>query len=406
MSDISPENQLIADVASGKFRHIDGIMSPLTIQLMNAHDAVEADMTEFWMMTPQGWCCPVCNRSKSEIVRKDKNNRLICRLVEHHDHMIDILGKRFNEISATLIGGVIADDAAERFARRSSSMVSAYNNIVICQDCNNADAKAKKAVGMSVHFSYSPDEISRFITPQKNSPHDVDVNIAREIWAQTKPTFDLRMKIVDRIAYIAATNTHWFQEGPRKYQPQGIESECRSNLRLFYRLDRFPYHALRGKRDKTQDNSGWRSKGTVRQGERPTAGECDHVAKVTDAYVWKLVPDDWCCPVCNRNKVAIIRRNKTKDWCFGLSRQNYRDLASPKKKAHHVICFDCGIVARDMGQEAVKTAGLSTSGVSVWVTLDDITAVIKARPHTRHEILEDAAERTVAKIIGVIKSEV
>jgi hypothetical protein len=126
MTATSSEDTLIADITSGKFKHIDGMFSPLTKRLIQEHGAADADITQFWIMTPQDWCCPVCKRSKGDIVRKDKNNRLICRLVEHHDHMNDILVKRFTAISATLKCGVVADDAAERFAKRSSAMVSAY----------------------------------------------------------------------------------------------------------------------------------------------------------------------------------------------------------------------------------------------------------------------------------------
>jgi rubredoxin len=411
MSDTSPEKRLIDDIESGKFRHVDGVMSPLTRRLLRDHGAVEVDMTEFWMMTSQDWCCPVCKRNKAEIVRKDKNGRLICRLVEHHDHMKDILGKRFSAISATLKGGVVADGAAERFAKRSSSMVSAYNNVVICQDCNNADASAKKAVGTPVDFSFSPGEIARFIIPSKNTSHGIDADMARQIWADAEETFKLRMKIADRIAYIAATNTHWFQEGSHRDQPEGIKIDCKISLGLFYDgLDGLPYQILRGKKSEVLPNhAGWRAKCPAKSGNVPTSvqtnGECDHVARVKDTYVWELVTEDWCCPVCNRKKREVIRLNKVKEWFFGISRQNYRDLASPRKRSQYIICNDCGLVARDMGREAARTAGLSSGSVSAWVTLEDISAVIKANPHTRHEIFADRAGVIVAKLVDIMRAE-
>jgi rubredoxin len=405
MTAISSEDKLIADITSGKFKQIDGIVSPLTKRLVQEYGAVDADMTQFWIMTPQDWCCPVCKRSKVEIVRKDKNNRLICRLVEHHDHMNDILVKRFTAISATLKGGVVADDAAERFARRSSAMVSAYNNIVICQDCNNADANAKKAVGAPVDFSYSPAEISQFILPKKNSSHDIDDYKAREIWFAAKPTFELRMKIVERIADIAATNTHWFQETAPKDQPEHIKAECKFNLHYFYGLHDLPTHLLRISNQPVKNYGGWKTKGAIKAGPVPTAGECDHVARVRDPYIWGLVPDDWYCPVCNRSKRETIRHNKNKDWCFGISRKSYRDLNCPRKNNQHIICRDCGLVAEDIGREALKAVGVSSGSKSAWVELSDIGAVIKARPHTRHEILPDKADEVVAKVIEVIMAE-
>jgi rubredoxin len=406
MTDTSSRDKLIADITSGKFKHIDGIFSPLTKQLIQEHGAADADMTQFWIMTPQDWCCPVCKRSKGDIVRKDKNNLLICRLVEHHDHMNDILVKRFTAISATLKGGVVADDAAERFAKRSSAMVSAYNNIVICQDCNNADANAKKAVGAPVDFSYSPAEISQFILPKKNSSHDIDDYKAREIWFAAKPTFELRMKIVERIANIAATNTHWFQETALKDQPERIKSECKFNLHFFYGLDDLPTHLFRNSNQSAKNYACWKTKGTIKAGPIPTTGECDHVTRVRDAYVWGMVPDDWICPVCSRSKRETIRHNKNKDWCFCISRNSYRDLNSPRKKKQQVICRDCGLVAEDIGREALKAVGVTSGSKSAWVELSDIGAVIKARPHTRHEILPDKADEIVAKVIEVITAEI
>lgn len=405
MPGITSEDKLIDDIASGRFLSIDGVISPLTKQLLKKHDAVEVDMTEYWIMTTQSWCCPVCKRNKSEIVRKDKNNRLICRLVEHHDHMRDILGKRFSDISATLKGGVVADDVAKRFAMRSSAMVSAYNNIVICQDCNNADSNAKKIAGAPADFSFSPAEISQFILPKNNAVHEIDRGKAREIWIASKETFELRMKIVERIAHIAATNIHWFQEIRFKDQPEGIRFQCESDLHYFYGLHGLPYHLLRGKSHVVKDYASWRSKRVIIPGPVPTMGECDHVARVSSAYVWDRVPDGWRCPVCNRSKRETIRKNKGGEWRFTISRKNYRDISAPRKRAEHTICSDCGLVAEDLGREAVKTAGLSSGSLSAWVELSDISAVIKARPHSRHEILPDKVDEVMGKIVEVIKTE-
>lgn len=93
-------------------------------------------------------------------------------------------------------------------------MISAYDNAIICDDCNTADPKAKGAVGTHRDFSYSPQEIKRFVRPRPNVPHEIDVEEAARIWQANEETFALRLKIVERIAGIAATNTHWYQELP------------------------------------------------------------------------------------------------------------------------------------------------------------------------------------------------
>jgi hypothetical protein len=132
----------------------------------------------------------------------------MCRLVEHHDHMKDLLLRKFQSISASL-QRVLADEAAEDFAKRSAPMVSAYDNTVICNDCNNADTAAKKLVKAHSSFSFSPQEILAFVIAAPNAEHRIDQAVATRIWEENRSTFELRVKIVERIAEIAAKNEHW-----------------------------------------------------------------------------------------------------------------------------------------------------------------------------------------------------
>ncbi|MGF6997136.1 hypothetical protein P3T25_005512 [Paraburkholderia sp. GAS32] len=93
------------------------------------------------------WACPACGRSEPQIAQLNANGSLMCRLVEHHDHMKDPVKTEFErECKSRKV--LLADGIGERFAERASQMVSAYANAIICDDCNAADR----------NFSFSPQE--------------------------------------------------------------------------------------------------------------------------------------------------------------------------------------------------------------------------------------------------------
>ncbi|WP_246089440.1 hypothetical protein [Paraburkholderia guartelaensis] len=194
--------RFFAGVARGSIA-LDGVMSPLTKTLMERFGTKSVDMTFGWACTPMDWSCPACGRTKPEIVRVNSKGHLMCRLVEHHDHMKDLVKAEF-ERQCKQQERVIADEFAKRFASRAAPMVSAYDNAMICDDCNSADPTAKSAVGTHKDFSYSPQEIRRFVRPRPNMPHAIDTEAAAGIWREHEHTFALRLKIIERIANIAA----------------------------------------------------------------------------------------------------------------------------------------------------------------------------------------------------------
>ncbi|MBJ6801503.1 hypothetical protein [Geomonas propionica] len=404
MTTMSPEDRLIEDIATGKRKDLDGIMSPLTQRLLLKLGATGVDMTEYWIRTPQHWTCPACDRNKEQLVRKNSHNQLMCKLVSHHDHMQDLLLERFRSTSASL-SKVVADEVAERFARRAVSMVASYDNTLICQDCNAADASAKKAAGTHPKFSYSPSEIKRIVVSKSNSPHDINASIACEIWEGNKDTFSLRLKIVDRIAEIAATNSHWYQEVYFHYHPDTIYKKSLSTLQTYYNISTLPYHRLGGGGKPAEDFSSWRTKTFVGAKETPTAGDCSHVAKVTSSRDWKLVDDDWICPVCKRSKVETVRKNNKNEWSFTVAAKSYRSVTALNKTEKFNICNDCGMVANFIGKEAIKSLGFQGDRYSMWVELSDISSVIRPRPHSRHEILQDKAVSIVARVTETVGNE-
>jgi hypothetical protein len=129
---------------------------------------VNRSSPHLWENTPRNWLCPSCGRSKYQIMRWSKrlvdyNNRSgppvegwAAPLVRHHDHSqgyFDIGEGRFQET-------------------------------IICGDCNSVDGSAKRKFNIPCDFSFTPIEISQFVTSIPHGTVEIHYEIAHEIWKE------------------------------------------------------------------------------------------------------------------------------------------------------------------------------------------------------------------------------
>ena len=377
---------------------LDGVMSPQSVALGEIFQASGIDMTVLWAITPQNWECPACGRKKEKIVRLNSKNLLMCRLVAHHDHMQNLLVKEFTKKSVSM-KMVLADQAAERFAKRSAAMVSAFDRTIICNDCNNADTKAKLSVGTHYAFSYSPNEIRSFVLARDNVDHEIDYEKAAEIWRGHVPIFDLRKKIVNRIADIAATNSHWYQESLPQNIPEKVHARA-DNIAAYYQAYGVLDLLCGEKRVQPEKPlNAWRYTSYPKAKRAPTLREIEHVAKVTHAKSWNVVPDDWCCPSCGREKVQTVRwTEKNSNWTFHLGNKQYRDPQAIYECRGFVLCGDCGWVAEQLGKEAVGIAGVERERYTILVEPSEVAAIVIPRPNARHVYDNNKADIIVKQI--------
>ena len=385
-------------VASGSVS-LDGVMSPLTRALAERFGAESVDMTFGWACTPMEWTCPACGRSKPEIVRLNTNGHLMCRLVEHHDHMKDLVKAEFErQCKAQKV--IVADEFAKRFAARASQMVSAYDNAIICDDCNAADPMAKAAVGTHKDFSFSPQEIRRFVRPRPNVPHEIDVEEATRIWHGHEQTFALRLKIVERIAHIAATNTHWYQELPYSQRAESVYQHAEF-MQSSYGVPGAIYELAGDKRrPPPEDVSAWRRVVHKRPSVRPRPEDVDYLAKVSFAKDWNKVDDAWRCPTCDRRKVETVRKSNKGDWSFVLSDRSFYAPGERYDSKRAVVCGDCGLLASQLGKEACLMAGAVTaSNYAQFLLVSDIALVVRPQPHGRHNVKNDVADELVLRLV-------
>jgi rubredoxin len=397
-STIYPEDEALLRTIEIGNSVLDGVMSPLTMALVRGFGCTGVDMDILWAYTPTSWKCPACQRPKSEIARPNKNGDLTCRLVEHHDHMKDLLLRKFQSISAGM-QHVLADEAAEDFAKRSAPMVSAYDNTVICSDCNDADAIAKRLVKAHSSFSFSPQEIQGFVITVPHAEHRIDQAVATKIWEENRSTFELRMKIVERIAEIAAKNEHWYQSMPVQAHPAYVKKIAEGIAR-----HRRAPHALKvlcgpPRQQPQKGLSDWRRKSVQDRPKVPTLGEIEHVAKVTSRKKWDLVPEDWHCPACNRSKREIVRPTKQSAWAFPIAQKLYRDVSNERGCSTHAACDDCGNAAIAIVKEAVRIADVEVEAYTRQVGLRELALIVRARPHASHRFDNDAADALVGKLV-------
>jgi hypothetical protein len=120
-----------------------------------------------WKETSESWACPACKRTRFQIMRWAKRfpnspNSFygwIAPLHRHHDHSVPMFGIRKPRFPET----------------------------VLCDQCNSADGAAKRRLGLPENFSFSPEEIGKFVTASPHERHKLDLAMARSIHTGLSP---------------------------------------------------------------------------------------------------------------------------------------------------------------------------------------------------------------------------
>lgn len=117
---------------------------------------------------PESWQCPGCTRTKFQIMRwtmlnPRKPNRhpgWAGGYHVHHDHAGD----------------------TQVHTGRPSRFPPRFKPTVICEQCNSADATAKKTLKLTGNFSFSPWEITQFVVAWQHGKHLIDYQKALAIY--------------------------------------------------------------------------------------------------------------------------------------------------------------------------------------------------------------------------------
>lgn len=117
---------------------------------------------QLWAEVGPDWICPSCRRSKYQILRWTMRfprlpNRFedwMAALHTHHDH-----ARSFDGIG-----------------------IARFQPTVLCDQCNAADGAAKRRLKLPENFSFSPDEIGKFVSTEPHGKHRIAFEIAERIY--------------------------------------------------------------------------------------------------------------------------------------------------------------------------------------------------------------------------------
>lgn len=177
------------------FWRLDGRWSKQTKALISQHGAKGVNLNRNWAFTAQWWSCPSCGRDKTKLARLTSNGSLFACLEVHHDHMRDAVGRFFDKAVKDLDLSMFDRGRTELASKK---LVERFSDTTICADCNTADGNAKILLAEEIDsdFSFSPSEIRQFITVTDNSPHQIRVQDAIDIWRVESVNFERRKTIV------------------------------------------------------------------------------------------------------------------------------------------------------------------------------------------------------------------
>lgn len=392
----------------------DGAWSTATKAALARYKTSLLDLDDNWASTSPTWQCPGCERRKPEIFRLLNNGVLLARLVEHHDHLTD----RFKALAHTRFGSewrANIPEGTSHLEKLTSRLVARFEPTHVCQECNNADATAKRGLA-NVHqdFSFRPSEIRSFVRPTANGEHIVDLAAARAIYDTEKSDFDARVALIEQVFEMLSA-------GALVREPGNLPRERSLNSLGMLRHVHSWFARQHGELYSTisRDLTGFEMRSLSRDGAAasinakkrltkvgaPTADEVATYDGGGALELWQAAGADWSCPACERTKAQILRRsrNKNRRWAGKLFRHNefvmegsVGDEVSfePIIDRHRIelVCMDCATILPNLKQRKPRY-----SVDDALFQLSDMIAVLKARPNEPHEIdWERAANRTEA----------
>ncbi len=390
---------LAKSVSDGEITTIDGVDSPLSTAIKAHHRLTDFEMNAHWIGSSQAWICPCCGRSKFHISRVGKKNQILAKLVVHHDHMGEALKAAFHAAFAEA-GTLDAQIEGKRLVERIGSAFAAYEEVLICEDCNNADTEAKKQVEAPSFFSFSIGQIRSFIQSSAHRPHEVEAGAAHQRWKEARPAYELRMELIRTVARAAATDTHWYEPYDRKMQPVptlgnghrtgdttilrwiSIESLCKA---LGPQQKAAPRNLTR-----------WRTT-EPKQGRPLPANFLAMLQSDEDrARRWEQVADDWSCPVCRRTKQEVLYMGDEGKVSFLISTNHGRGAWAGAPQ----ICNHCNSTLMSLKTEISELIGHRPRDSYAFVSPNELAGIIRPRPHTPHTIRTPEAAELVAIIVN------
>lgn len=393
--------RIAEDVAAGHLTSLDGTRSPLGRRIAALWGRQDFEMTLNWVLVSQDWICPGCGRGKLEMSRLDQDRRILAKIVEHHDHMIEA---PYDLFQAGFAGDrqSSAYDIGVRASWRIGKQLLSFDDTLVCEDCNNVDARAAQKLGAPKKFSFSPAQIRRFIQPLAHQWHRIDLEKLQIVWQEVEPLHAQRVNVMNaliagllrgelqpdeaRHPMDGARDSKSARSGPPPYWNESSDGEW-SSLETQLALGR----ALDVPSDAALER--WR---TVQpsMAKVPPAGAVPKSFGV-NAGLCKQIPADWCCPICRRRKERTYFLDDKGNVRFEL------DLYWRRDEKHPIpACVDCVQIFNAAKREIVARLRIAWSDAGDLISAEQLRAMIIPQDYGRPAVRADVARKLLDAIVA------
>lgn len=391
-------------VSSGEIDSLDSINSPLSRMIQKLHGLNEFEMNSNWIRSGQDWSCPCCGRSKLQISRIGNKGQILAKLILHHDHMGEALETAFHK-AFEKAETCVEQSEGLRLVERMGKAFSGYDEILICEDCNNADAEAKKLVNAPRFFSFSPGQINVFIRVQANTPHFVDIEVAQEIWAKAAPAYKLRMELIETVAHAAATDSHWYESfkgiSPTPMIGASHHRVGDSVIEQWFGIGSI-VKALGATKSLSSPNlSRWRTRRVQKAKPLPVNFMAMLRSDPWNSKFWDSLCDSWQCPICRRTKFETIYVNEKGKLKFSPASTSDRGAW----KGYSTICNHCKSTLMSLKWEVVSILGKDLQDSYSFVAPAELANIIIPIPHSTHGIDLASAEALITDLVARLSSD-
>lgn len=371
--------------------HFDGYWSSTTERLVERLSATGIELNEGWAMLKPDWTCPCCGRSKELIAHKNASGILIAKVVNHHDHFIDFINEEFRKQLGPRWNAV--PDGRQNVMGAIVENFLAFENVMVCLSCNQADGDAKTALMETLGlgptfmklFSFAVDDIRRFISKAPNRHHKVDVKRALKLFTDQRKLeiFEFRKAAVTEQVGLVARGVHWRspERHPSREDVSSAANDMLDNLGLNtgdnFNLIDASCTTKRGE----QALHVWRKSGQKKLALPSDPAVAAFLAMEPE---WQELPVGWTCPCCGRTPKHIVRFSNDRILHGRLSHLGMH----PERL---IVCMDCKDIANGLAREA---------GVDVRLLLPaEISDLLTIRRHQRHKIEDqEKADRRVEHV--------
>lgn len=370
-------------INDGTLDWLDGVGSPLSCEIKKHHRTELFEMNRNWVETSQHWKCPCCERNKFEISRIGSKGQILAKLVEHHDHMTDALKAAFNKVFVES-GVEKPTNTGLAMIERMAPAFSSYAPILICEDCNNADAVAKKIL-LGKRFrvdwqSFSIGQIRQFITVGKHVSHAVDESKVMALWQLVRPAYVARMNLVYQVAKAAVLQDYWYERYPTGMiaVPTLSNGYHRYGGLELIDAEAFSREMARNSIIHQANRSRWRTESKPAGSVPPENYLAILLSLPGCARMWNELEASWKCPICERSKFEIVTFTKGK---VTFQTHEPTRLSHAWKDIQH-ICMGCCSVVKAMKWELENGHELNVGATFNCLTPDQLRSIITPRPHS------------------------